>query len=36
MRSAGQQGQRVLDTVKSMLIAAWASEKPPTIPTDAA
>jgi transposase len=36
MRSAGQQGQRVLDTIKAMLTAAWASEKPPTILTDAA
>jgi transposase len=29
-RSAGQQGQRLLETVKAMLTAAWASEKPPT------
>jgi hypothetical protein len=27
------QGQRLLDTVKSMLTAAWASEKPPSILT---
>jgi transposase len=33
MRSAGQQGLRVLDTIKAMLTAAWASEKPPTILT---
>jgi hypothetical protein len=33
MRSSGQQGLRVLDTIKAMLTAAWASEKPPTILT---
>jgi len=31
LRSTGQKGQRLLDTVKAMLTAAWASEKPPTI-----
>ena len=31
MRSAGQQGQRILETVRAMLVAAWASEKPPTM-----
>jgi transposase len=31
MRSAGQQGQRVLDTIRAMLTAAWACEKPPTV-----
>ena len=36
MRSAGQQGQRVLDTIQAMLTAAWASEKPPTALINAA
>lgn len=31
MRTAGQQGQRLLETTKAMLIAAWASDKPPTV-----
>lgn len=30
MRTAGQQGQRVLETIKAMLTAAWASQTPPT------
>jgi len=30
LRSAGQQGQRLLETVQAMLTAAWASQKPPT------
>jgi transposase len=33
LRTAGQQGKNVLGTIKSMLIAAWAAEKPPTKPT---
>lgn len=31
MRSAGQQGQRLLETITAMLTAAWAAEKPPTV-----
>jgi transposase len=31
MRTAGQQGQGLIDTIKAMLTAAWASAKPPTI-----
>jgi hypothetical protein len=31
LRTAGQQGQRLLETVKAMLTAAWAGEKPPTV-----
>ena len=31
MRTAGQQGQRVLETIKAMLTAAWASQNPPTV-----
>jgi transposase len=34
MKSAGQQGQRVLETVRAMLTAAWAGEKPPTVLSD--
>jgi transposase len=33
MRTANQQGKNVLGTIKSMLMAAWASEKPPTAST---
>jgi hypothetical protein len=36
LRSAGQQGQRLLETVQAMLTAAWASEKPPTVLTGTA
>ena len=32
LKTAGQQGRNVLETVKSMLVAAWATEKPPTMP----
>ena len=32
LRTAGQQGKNLLDTIKSMLTAAWASDKPPTMP----
>lgn len=32
VRTAGQQGKNLLDTIKSMLTAAWASDKPPTMP----
>jgi hypothetical protein len=31
VRSAGQQGKNLLETLRSMLTAAWASEKPPTM-----
>jgi transposase len=31
VRTAGQQGKHLLDTIKSMLTAAWASDKPPTM-----
>jgi len=34
LRSAGQQGQRLFDTIKAMLTAAWAAEKPPTVLVD--
>jgi transposase-like protein len=34
LRSTGQQGQRMLETIKAMLTAAWAAEKPPTILID--
>ena len=30
MRTADQQGKNVVGTIKSMLMAAWAAEKPPT------
>ena len=30
MKTADQQGKNVVGTIKSMLMAAWASEKPPT------
>ena len=30
LRTAGQQGKNLLETIKSMLIAAWAADKPPT------
>jgi hypothetical protein len=32
MRSAGQQGHRLLDTVKAMLVATWATQRPATMP----
>ena len=32
LRTAGQQGKNLLETIKSMLIAAWAADKPPTMP----
>jgi hypothetical protein len=32
LRTAGQQGKNQLETIKSMLTAAWAAEKPPTMP----
>jgi transposase len=32
MRTAGQQGQRIMETVRAMLMAAWASDKPTTMP----
>lgn len=33
IRTASQQGKNMLETIKSMLIAAWASDKPPTAPS---
>ena len=33
IHSAGQQGQRLLDTIRAMLTAAWAAENPPAILT---
>jgi transposase len=33
MRTANQQGKNVVGTIRSMLMAAWASERPPTAPT---
>ena len=32
LRTARQQGRNLLETIKSMLMAAWASDKPPTMP----
>ena len=32
LRTADQQGKNLLETIKSMLTAAWATEKPPTMP----
>ena len=32
LRTANQQGKNVFDTVKSLLVAAWATIKPPTFP----
>jgi len=32
LRTAGQQGKNLLETIKSMLIAAWAADKPPSMP----
>jgi transposase len=32
LRTAGQQGQNVLETVKAMLIGAWGAEKPASMP----
>ena len=34
MRSAGQQGQRVLDTIRAMLTAAWSADRPPSVLTE--
>jgi hypothetical protein len=31
LRTAGQQGQNRLETIKSMLMAAWATDRPPTM-----
>ena len=31
LRSAGQRGQNLLETVRSMLVAAWASKHPPLL-----
>ena len=32
MRTANQQGRNLLETTRSMLIAAWATQRPPTLP----
>ena len=32
MRTASQQNLNLLDTIRSMLIAAWGSKRPPTPP----
>ena len=32
LRTANQQGKNILETIKSMLMSAWANEKPPTLP----
>src|SRR5579862_6404071 len=32
VRTARQQGKNLLESVKSMLVSAWASKKPPTMP----
>lgn len=32
VRTARQQGKNVVETIKSLLIAAWAEDKPPTMP----
>jgi hypothetical protein len=33
MRTANQQNLNLLDTIRSMLVAAWSSQSPPTMPT---
>jgi hypothetical protein len=33
MKTATQQNRKLLDTVRSMLVAAWSSQRPPTMPT---
>jgi hypothetical protein len=32
LRTANQQGKNLLDTIRSMLMAAWAAERPPAMP----
>ena len=32
LRCANQQGKNLLETIKSMLMAAWATDKTPTMP----
>ncbi len=32
MRTARQQGKNLLETIRSMLVAAWATDRPPTVP----
>ncbi len=32
LRTAQQQGKNLLETIKSMLMAAWATDRPPTMP----
>lgn len=33
MKTATQQNHRLLDTIRSMLMAAWSSQRPPAMPT---
>jgi len=33
MKTAIQQNRKLLDTIRSMLVAAWSSQRPPTMPT---
>jgi transposase len=32
MRTASQQNRNLMDTIRSMLVAAWSSQRPPTLP----
>ncbi len=32
MRTASQQNRNLMDTIRSMLVAAWSSQRPPTMP----
>jgi transposase len=32
LRTASQQGKNLLETIRSMLMAAWATDRPPTMP----
>jgi transposase len=36
LRTAGQQGQNLLSTIKAMLVAAWATENPAVLPEESA
>jgi hypothetical protein len=33
LKTATQQNRKLMDTIRSMLIAAWSSQQPPTMPT---
>ena len=33
MKTATQQNRKLMDTIRSMLVGAWASQRPPTMPT---